>query len=144
MTTDEAAANFLAHCERERGLSQNTLDAYQQDVGEFLRQFRGAQVAEVDGPGMVAFAAHLSGPRSLAPSTVKRRLACLRSMFKWLVRRSAIQASPFDAVEVRSRIPERLPRCISPEDRNALSRAADEQDAYSDANQPPIPIHSSR
>ncbi len=125
MTTDEAAAGFMEHCERERGLSRNSLDAYRQDTSEFLRRFPGQSVADVDGTAMVGFAAFLSGPRKLAPATVKRRLACLRSMFRWLARRGAIPASPFSSVEVRVRIPDRLPRCISRGEMNALSAAAD-------------------
>ncbi len=125
MTTDEAGAAFLEHCGKERGLSGNTLDAYRQDIGEFTREFGGIQVSQVDGRGLIDFAAHLSGPRALAPATVKRRLACLRSMFRWLVRRSEIAASPFAAVEIRIRVPDRLPRCISSLDMAALSTAAD-------------------
>ena len=124
MTTDEAAAAFLEHCEKERGLSGNTLDAYRQDIAEFLSRFGDLQLANVDGRGLVEFTSYMSGPRSLAPATVKRRLACLRSMFKWLVRRSEISVSPFATVEIRVRIPDRLPRCISGRDMAVLSRTA--------------------
>ena len=126
MTTDEAGADFLEHCERERCLSSNTLDAYRQDIAEFLREFRGLEIDDVDGRGMVRYAAHLSGMRALAPATVKRRLACLRSMFRWLVRRSALAVSPFATVEIRVRVPDRLPRCITPAEMATLSKAADD------------------
>ncbi len=128
MTTDEAGAAFLIHCERERGLSGNTLDAYRQDVAEFLRRLGGRCVLTVDGPAMVEFAAFLAGARALAPATVKRRLACLRSMFRWLARRSAIAADPFASVEIRTRIPDRLPRCLSASDMEKLAAAADDEE----------------
>ena len=126
MTTDEAGADFLEHCERERCLSSNTLEAYRQDIAEFLRQFGGLGIEDVNGQGMVRYVAHLSGTRALAPATVKRRLACLRSMFHWLVRRSALAMSPFATVEIRVRVPDRLPRCITPADMATLSKAADD------------------
>ena len=79
MQVCEAGDAFLAYCGGERHLSANTVAAYKQDLEEFALRFCSAEVAIVTGPDLVAYAAFLSGPRGLAPATVKRRLACLRS-----------------------------------------------------------------
>ena len=126
MTVDEAGEAFLKHCEKERHLAANTVNAYRQDVAEFRRKFAGAEVAGVTGQHLVAYAAHLSGARALAPATVKRRLACLRSLFRWLVRRSTLAASPFATVDIRVRVPDRLPRCLGAGDMARLAEAADD------------------
>ena len=76
---------------------------------------------------LVGYASYLSGERALAPATVRRRLAYLRSMFGWLVRRGTIATNPFAAVEIRIRIPERLPRCLHEADIARLVAAAREQ-----------------
>ncbi len=124
MDTIETAEAFLLHCEKERHLSTNTLAAYRQDLAEFTGRLGSAEIAAVSGRDLVDFAAWLSGPRGLAPATVKRRLACLRSMFAWLVRKSAVPANPFASVEIRVRIPDRLPRCLPSADMARLAKAA--------------------
>ena len=125
MELGAACRLFTAYCRDERGLSPNTLAAYRQDVEE-LRRFvdEATPVAEIDGERLLAYARHLSGPRGLKPATVKRRLACLRSLFAWLVRRRELAVSPFATVELRVRIPARLPRCLGAAELRALLAAA--------------------
>jgi integrase/recombinase XerD len=125
MTVNDAGKAFLAHCSMERQLSANTLAAYRQDVAEFGRRFAQASVTDVSGKDMVDYAAYLAGGRSLAPATVKRRLACLRTMFGWLTRRRTLAVNPFTDVEIRVRIPDRLPRCLSRAEMSRLAGAAE-------------------
>lgn len=108
-----AGEDFLRHCQIERQLSLNTLAAYRQDIAELVAYFGLVESAEVDGRTLVAYATHLSATRGLAPATVKRRLACARCLFRRLARRSAIPADPFAGVEIRIRVPDRLPRCLT-------------------------------
>ncbi len=113
MTVSADCARFLVYCEREKQLSPNTLAAYRQDLDDFLT-FRDGEMAsgEVSGTLLTDYARYLSETRRLAPSTVKRRVACLRALFRWLARRGKIEVSPFATVELRIRIPARLPRCL--------------------------------
>jgi integrase/recombinase XerC len=53
---------------------------------------------------------------------VKRRLACLRALFAWLVRRDVLEGSPFAKTELRIRLPARLPRCLDMRDVRRLMR----------------------
>ncbi|MDP4022706.1 tyrosine-type recombinase/integrase [Methylobacterium sp. NEAU 140] len=125
MILDEAGASFLEHCRVERHLSPNTLTAYRQDIAELVGNLGSVAVADVTGTRLVAYAAHLSTARKLAPATVKRRLACARSMFGWLVRRRVIGVNPFAMVEIRVRVPDRLPRCLATGEMATLARAAE-------------------
>ena len=124
MEIEQVASSFLLHSERERGLSKNTLAAYRQDLREFSAYLGKSQIDEVSGERLVAFANYLSGSRRLSPATVKRRMACLKSMFAWLRRRKIIEANPFSTVEIRVRLPDRLPRCVTATDMSALAAAS--------------------
>jgi site-specific recombinase XerD len=124
MDVATACRSFLEYCEFERHLSEHTLAAYSQDLAEFERHIdRALQLVEVSGQTLLEYVRHLKDKRSLAPATVKRRLACLRAMFGWLVRRGQLIASPFSTVELRVAIPARLPRCLSVPEIGALLRA---------------------
>ena len=125
MVLSEYGLAFLRYCQLEKDLSRNTLAAYRQDVAELVRYFGGATVEEVSSARLVAYATHLSGARGLAPATVKRRLACARSLFRWLVRTASLASDPFAGTDIRVRVPDRLPRCLTTQDMSRLSRAAE-------------------
>lgn len=116
---------FLKHCRLERHLSPNTLAAYRQDLAELVGHFGSVEAGAVTGPALVAYAAYLSDQRGLAPATVKRRLACARSLFRWLTRTGMVPADPFVGTEIRVRIPDRLPRCLSTSEMARLAQAAE-------------------
>jgi integrase/recombinase XerD len=123
MRVSAAADAFLRYCAEEKHLSDNTLSAYQQDLAEFKAFARGARTVQAVAPAdILSYRNRLSGDRHLAPATVKRRLACLRSFFAWLVRRDVLDASPFAKTELRIRLPARLPRCLEPRDLKQLMR----------------------
>jgi integrase/recombinase XerD len=110
--------DFLGHLEVERGLSRNTLDAYRSDLQQF-----GAYLAEhgIDplsiGPAeLTAFVSSLAegaeGRRPVAPATLQRKIACLRSFYRHLRREQLIGHDP--ALELRApRSRARLPKVLS-------------------------------
>ena len=124
MLVESACAGFLEYCGRERHLSAHTMAAYQQDLAEFARFFAGRVINEIIGEELVTYSGHLASVRKLSPATVKRRLACLRAMFGRLTRQGIVPASPFASVDLRIRIPTRLPRCLAVADVRALLQAA--------------------
>ncbi len=105
--------DFLAYLELERGLSRNTLEAYRSDLlqlGEFLER-RGLTAANATHGDLAAF---LSG-LGVAPSTLARKVACLRSFYRHLRREGAIVHDP--TAELRGpRKPQRLPRVLTREE----------------------------
>src|SRR6516165_509415 len=110
MATSEATApsrrltdltlDFLAYLELERGLSRNTLEAYRSDLqqyGQFL-QDRGVDPIAADGSDLMAFVSALAAGgesrRAVAPSTLQRKIACLRSFYRYLRREQIIKDDP--------------------------------------------------
>ncbi len=117
--------DFLAYLELERGLSRNTLEAYHSDLlqfGEFLRR-RDCEAQEATHADVAAFLTELAqghdGRRPVAPTTLSRKVACLRSFYRHLRLENAIDHDP--TAELRGpRKPQRLPRVLSRDEVNRL------------------------
>ncbi len=94
------ALDFLAYLELERGLSRNTLEAYRSDLLQF-----GAFLARRDldplsaGHGDLSefleeLAAGTEERPPVAVATLQRKLACLRSFYRFLRREEVIDHDP--------------------------------------------------
>src|SRR6478609_1910302 len=80
--------DFLAYLEFERGLSRNTLEAYRSDLlqlGVHLRR-TGTDALEADHAQLADFVATLAAGSDdrppVAPATLQRKVACLRSFYR--------------------------------------------------------------
>jgi integrase/recombinase XerD len=116
---------FLAALELERGLSRNTLEAYRSDLqqyGAFLgrRERDPLAVTPADLAAFVSeLAAGLDGRRPVAPATLQRKIACLRSFYRHLRREQIIDHDP--TAELRPpRSRGRLPKVLSRDEVNRL------------------------
>lgn len=125
MNVAHACADFLTHCRVAKNLSPHTLRAYTIDLSEFER-FAGVDtlVATVDRPLLRRYLSHLFEARGLKETSVKRRLACLKVMFRWLELDEVISVSPFHRLDARIRLPKRLPRNLTDDEVRRLRRMA--------------------
>jgi tyrosine recombinase XerC len=101
---------FVAHLRDERGLSPNTVAAYERDVAQFLRFAARAGVVDpgkVDPLLLRRFLALLR-TRGLAASSLGRKAAALRTCFRYLARRGLVAADPTAELGT-PRGPRRLP-----------------------------------
>ncbi len=103
-------AAFLRHLSSERAASPHTLRSYRSDLLEFAqhsgRGDAGGWLRGVDARAVRAYLAHLHG-RGLDAVTIARKLASLRSWFRFLVRRGVLERNV--AREVRGpRLPRKL------------------------------------
>jgi integrase/recombinase XerD len=116
---------FLAMLELERGLSRNTLEAYRSDLqqyGAFLGRI-GVDPLEVRPADVTAFVSGLAigrdGKPPVAPATLQRKIACLRSFYRHLRREQIIDHDP--TADLRPpRSPGRLPKVLSRDEVNRL------------------------
>jgi integrase/recombinase XerD len=114
----ELTLDFLAYLELERGLSRNTLEAYRSDLqqyGQFLDR-RAVDPLEVSAADLTAFVTELAAGRegrsALAPATLQRKIACLRSFYRQLRREQILEHDPTS--ELRPpRSSGRLPKVLS-------------------------------
>jgi integrase/recombinase XerD len=110
--------DFLAYLEFERGLSRNTLEAYRSDLlqlGAFLGR-RGVDVAAAVHSDLSAFLAELAaggdGRPPVAPATLQRKAACLRSFYRHLRREGVLDHDP--TADLRApRKSQRLPQVLT-------------------------------
>lgn len=62
--------------------------------------------------------------RRLKETSVKRRIACRKVMFRWLELDEVISISPFHRLDARIRLPKRLPRNLTDDEFRRLRRTA--------------------
>jgi integrase/recombinase XerD len=110
--------DFLSYLEVERGLARNTLEAYRTDLQQYqlFVTAHGLDPLGVTPRELGDFISELAGPgdgRSpLAPATLQRKIACLRSFYRYLRREQMIDHDP--ATELRApRVRGRLPQVLS-------------------------------
>jgi integrase/recombinase XerD len=116
---EDLVLDFLAYLEFERGLSRNTLEAYRSDLQQFGAWLRKMHLdaLTVGHDELAAFAAGLAtgdgGRPPVAPSTLQRKIACLRSFYRHLRRTAVVLEDPtrrLDAPRLSRRLPEVLTR----------------------------------
>jgi len=112
---------FLAYLAVERGASQHTVSAYRRDLGAYVELLERRHVQSPDDVAtkdITAYAQDLR-ERGLAPRSVERKLAAVKSFHKFLVREGITENHPATCVPL-PKVPERLPDVISIEQANAL------------------------
>jgi integrase/recombinase XerD len=114
----ELTLDFLAYLELERRLSRNTLEAYRSDLQQFglFLDRNTLDPLAVTPAELAAYVTELAtagvrrGP--LAPATLQRKVACLRSFYRHLRREQLIEHDP--TAELRPPRPRgRLPKVLS-------------------------------
>lgn len=121
-------ADFLRHLSVEKNASAHTIKSYREDLAraaEWLAARTGGTLAPTKiAPRHVrAYLAHLH-EQGFARTTVARRLASLRSWFRWMCREGILTQNP--ALGLRGpRQEKKLPHFLSAKDLTALLDAPD-------------------
>ena len=93
---------FLRYLERQKGLAPNTLRAYRTDLEQFCELLGLADDAAVKGVTYLNVRSMMAAlrQRGCSKRTIARKLAAVRSLYKYLCRIGACQSNP--ALAVRS------------------------------------------
>lgn len=117
---EQLTLDFLAYLELERGLSRNTLHAYQSDLaqlGVFLAA-RGVSPLHARHGDLAGFLSELAGGGGqrtpVAAATLQRKAACLRSFYRHLRREGLIEHDPTTDLRGPPKT-KRLPKVLSRE-----------------------------
>jgi integrase/recombinase XerC len=124
--------NFLDHLRQERQASPHTIRCYEDDLVQFEDYLvessgEGADPTAADARRLRGFSAWLSG-RDYAPSTIARRLASLRSFYRYQRRQGVVTTDPVGGLR-NPKQPRRLPKLLRVEDVVRLLDAIPTQDA---------------
>jgi Site-specific recombinase XerD len=104
----EALAEFLRHLSLEKNASAYTIKSYREDLNQALEFFREKAGLRVTEPRQVstrhvrAYLAWLHEQR-YSKATIARRMAAVRSWFRFLCRQGMIETNPADGCEVPGR-----------------------------------------
>lgn len=121
---------FLRHLTQERNYSPRTIESYGDDLRDFLefldRVAGGAGTvapADVTRQLLRAFLRELLG-QGYARRSIARKLACLRSFFRYLKKTGAVEASPMATI-LSPKLDRRLPHFL---DENTMRRLMEQPD----------------
>ena len=113
----------------ERGLSRNTLAAYQSDLGKlagWLRQHRGHGLLQAQRADLLVYLSELTRA-GRKPRSAARLLSCLRQFYQFSLREGWLQADPSARIDA-PRIGRPLPKSLTEAEVEALLEAPDLDD----------------
>ncbi len=117
----ESVAAFLRALAVERGASAHTVRSYRTDLAQFQELLARGGITrpeEVDSRAVRAFLASLHG-RKIDRVSIARKLAALRSYFRFLVRRGVLASNPARQVTT-PRLPRKLVTFLPIDEATAL------------------------
>tara|TARA_B100001029_G_C14996281_1_gene415226 strand:+ start:142 stop:1011 length:870 start_codon:yes stop_codon:yes gene_type:complete len=106
---------FLNYLQNERNFSQNTIRSYFNDLNQFFYFLEkdAVSVKSVSSKHIRSWIVH-SKDMGLESSTINRKISCLRSYFKFLMREEIVNKNPIHNINLLS-IKKRLPVFVSEE-----------------------------
>ena len=107
----QTICEYLEYLELEKGLAQNTIDAYRRDLEYFADDSGKENLSEVDRLTINTYVRNLR-EKKYAPTSVIRKVASLRGFFKWAYSAGIITKNPASTLE-QPKVPQRLPKVIS-------------------------------
>lgn len=122
MFISEARKKFLDHCQSAVTLSEHTLRAYTGDLKDVEKYLGARPIAGIDRDDLRHYVRHLREQRHFKETSIKRRIACLKLLFKWAKQETLVETNPFDTLNERIRLPRRLPRALDSIDVEQLER----------------------
>lgn len=132
MHFSDNTSSFLAHCRSAISLSKHTLRAYTADLKDAGNFFKTkAPNPAVTKDDLRQYIRYLREERALKESSIKRRLATLKLLFRWLCEEEILDSNPFSGLNERIRLPRRLPRTLDRSHTALLQKAVSTTDQRS-------------
>lgn len=124
MKLKQACKLYLHYCEHTKNLSALSINAYHHDLKSFQKITGSAtKIQTIDRQSIYHYVDSLFNEER-SEATVKRRLACLKTLFKWLENESLTKVNPFHNFDLKVRLPRRLPRNIKLDELSAMLSTA--------------------
>lgn len=124
-------SEYLESLEIERGLSQNTIDAYRRDLTSFtdFLQSEGTDEFSQIKRMQINYYIKLLHYDDYTPASVTRKIAAIRGWFRWLLANEIISQDPSLSIEL-PKLSKRLPKVVSvPDIEKIMSNHLDEIEA---------------
>ena len=105
---------YLEYLELEKGLSQNTIDAYRRDLENFSDCLEVEDIKSVDRFMINTYVRTLR-EKKFAPTSIIRKVASIRGFFRWVTSVGILEKNPASTLE-QPKVPQRLPKVITVKD----------------------------
>lgn len=110
-------ALYLEYLELEKGLAQNTIMAYERDIGALLDYF-GGNVENITRQNINSYIYYLKENKYTATS-IARKIASIRGFFRWACANGYFKSNPTEFLE-QQKLPKKLPKVLSIEEINTI------------------------
>lgn len=107
-------SEYLEFLEVEKGLSENTIEAYRRDLSDFLRFCETRGIEDINAVRRTELNTYILKlhDENFTAATVVRKIASLRGYFKWLCANDIIKTDPALTLE-QPKLPKRLPKVMT-------------------------------
>ena len=99
---EKIVAGFVSYISKEKRFSQHTVLAYSKDLEQFVFHLREnleiTKIEEVDHHDIRSWIISILEDEKLQPVSVNRKISCLRSFYKYLVRNDLVTKNPMERV----------------------------------------------
>jgi len=118
--------SFILYLENEKNMAQMTIKSYNNDWHDFFNYLENElkydilslDINEITHLTIRKYLVYLNS-RNLSKSTIARRLAALKSFYRYLLKKEIIFQNPLDHVSI-PKIPKKLPRYLDQEEMEAV------------------------
>ncbi len=107
----QVLSEYLDFLEVEKGLSQNTIDAYRRDLNDFFAFCDDVDLEKIQRNQINTYIRNLH-EKKYSPTSIMRKIASFRVFFKWACANEIIKTNPTLTLE-QPKVPQRLPKVIS-------------------------------
>ncbi|MCR4288671.1 MAG: tyrosine recombinase XerC [Candidatus Scalindua sp.] len=123
---EKLSLGFIAKLEHEKGFSEHTLRAYHKDLlqfDNFLKSEKRGSLESINHLLLRRFLAVLRS-KNYSKATIARKLASIRSFFKFLIREGELVANPFEILRTPKQ-DKKLPHFLSISEVDVLLKTPD-------------------
>lgn len=110
MSAADTVQKFLEYLVYERGFSPNTQSAYQKDLAQFFDYFK-KPLETITSPDLEKYVCHCAD-QAFTSTTVARKIAAVKTFFKYLFREEIIDYNPAEDIEI-PKLAKLLPKPLS-------------------------------
>ena len=118
MNNTQELSEYLEFLEIEKGLAENTLEAYRRDLSGFFDFCGDTGIDKIQRNQINSYIRNLH-EKHFSPASIMRKIASLRGFFKWACINNVTKNNPALTLE-QPKIPQKLPKVMTVEEINNL------------------------
>lgn len=110
-------SEYLEYLEIEKGLSENTTQAYRRDLTDFMSDIN-CELSKIQRSQITTYIRNLH-EKHYSPTSVMRKIASLRGFYKWLCANDYCTTNPTLTLE-QPKVPKKLPKVMTVQEIEAI------------------------